>query len=121
MSRSRPRRGTSVVAVNTLYTSITGRPSDNRVLGIDLREPASDSQHDTAFVYDYVKVGLNAPADFEVPDNLALDRSGNLYIAEDPATAPTTGRGDDIWFAAPNKGGQHDPAESVVPFASLTD
>jgi secreted PhoX family phosphatase len=40
-----------------------------------------------------------SPADFEFPDNLALDKNGNLYIAEDPATAPTTGRGDDIWVA----------------------
>jgi hypothetical protein len=40
----------------------------------------------TAFVYDYVKPGLNAPsdADFEMPDNLALDKAGNLFIAEDP-------------------------------------
>jgi uncharacterized protein len=113
---------------NTLYVSVTGRaaPEDNRVLGIDLREPASGSDHATAFVYDYVRRGLNAPAteptnSFEMPDNLALDRAGNLYIAADPATAPATHFGDDIWVAEPNKGGQHEPAKCVVRFASLTD
>jgi len=106
-----------------LYVSVTGQPSDNRVLGIDLREPASGSEHETAFVYDYVRRGLNAPADFEMPDNLALDRNGNLYIAEDPATAPTTRKGDDIWVAQPpaKRGDQHQPAEPIVRFASLTD
>ena len=105
---------------NTLYVAVTGRPSDNRVLAIDLREPAGGAAHDTAFVSDYVRVGLNAPADFEMPDNLALDKNGNLYIAEDPATAPATGRGDDIWVAVPSQGSPG-VAEQVVRFASLTD
>jgi uncharacterized protein len=107
---------------NPLYVAVTGRPTDNRILGIDLREPKGGKNHATAFVYDYVKVGLNAPADFEMPDNLALDKDGNLYITEDPATAPSTGRGDDIWVAVPNTGGdQHGPASAVVRSASLTD
>jgi uncharacterized protein len=107
---------------NTLYVAVTGRPTDNRILGIDLREPKGGRNHATAFVYDYVKVGLNAPADFEMPDNLALDKNGNLYITEDPGTAPSTGRGDDIWVAGPPSGGHgHGPASSVVRFASLTD
>jgi len=105
---------------NTLYVAVTG-PSDNRVLAIDLREPHGGADHDTAFIYDYVRVGINAPADFNFPDNLALDKSGNLYIAEDPATAPSTGRGDDIWVATPNRNGLHRPAEKVARFASLTD
>jgi hypothetical protein len=106
---------------NTLYVAVTG-PGDNRVLGIDLREPKGGKNHETAFVYDYVKVGANAPADFEWPDNLALDKNGNLYIAEDPATATTTGRGDDIWVAvAPSGGDNHGLASAVVKFASLTD
>ena len=107
---------------NTLYVAVTGRPTDNRILGIDLREPEGGRKHSTAFVYDYVKIGLNAPADFEMPDNLALDKNGNLYITEDPATAPTTGRGDDIWVAVAHSGGDHHgPASTVVRFASLTD
>jgi secreted PhoX family phosphatase len=109
---------------NVLYVAVTGPvgPNDNRILGIDLRESKGGNDHETAFVFDYVKVGLNAPSDFEMPDNLALDKNGNLYITEDPATAPSTGRGDDIWAAvAPPGGNNHGPAASVVRFASLTD
>ena len=108
---------------NTLYVAVTGRaaPVDERVIAVDLREPQGGGGHDTAFVYDYVRKGLNAPADFEMPDNLALDRAGNLYIAEDPASAPVTRRGDDIWVATPGNGGPHAPAAQVARFASLTD
>lgn len=114
--------GNSHQGANTLFVSITGRPSDNRVLAVDLREPAGGATHDTAFVYDYVRVGVNAPADFEMPDNLALDRSGNLFIAEDPGSAPTTRRGDDIWVAEPPRAaGTHAPAKPIQRFASLTD
>ena len=106
---------------NALYVAITG-PGDNRILGIDLREPNGGSVNQSAFVYDYIKVGMNATSDFESPDNLALDKDGNLYIAEDPATAPATGRGDDIWVAVPLQGGDtHAAASTVVRFASLTD
>ena len=106
---------------NTLYVAVTG-PGDNRVIAIDLREPKGGASHATAFVYDYVKIGVNAPSDFEFPDNLALDKNGNLYITEDPATAPSTGRGDDIWVAVAPKGGDsHGPAADVIRFATLTD
>ena len=104
---------------NTLYVAITG---ENRVLAIDLRERAGGKNHSSAFVYDYVKIGVNTTTDFELPDNLALDKNGNLYIAEDPATAPATHRGDDIWVAvAANGSDQHSPAAAVVRFATLTD
>jgi len=113
--------GSNRGGANTLYVAVTG-PGDNRILGIDLREPKGGKNHETAFVYDYVKVGLNAPTDFEWPDNLALDKNGNLYIAEDPATATTTGRGDDLWVAvAPSGSDNHESASAVVKFASLTD
>ena len=106
---------------NTLYVAVTGA-GDNRVIAVDLREPKGGRNHQTAFVYDYVKIGLNATSDFEFPDNLALDKNGNLYITEDPATAPTTGRGDDIWVAVAAKGGDsHGPASAVIRFATLTD
>jgi secreted PhoX family phosphatase len=113
--------GNNAGGANTLYVAITAA-GDNRVIAIDLRQPKGGRNHETAFVYDYVKIGLNAPADFEFPDNVALDKNGNLYIAEDPATAPTTGRGDDIWVAVRSKSGDpHCPAASVIRFASLTD
>ena len=89
---------------NVLYVALTGpsNPADNRVIAIDLREPKGGSAHATAFVYDYVKWGVNAvQGDFEMPDNIALDRYGNLYITEDPGTASSTKRGDDIGVATP--------------------
>jgi secreted PhoX family phosphatase len=54
---------------------------------------------------DYVRDDLNAPADFDAPDNLALDHSGTCTSPEDPGTAGRTGRGDDIWTAEPPRGG----------------
>jgi hypothetical protein len=115
--------GNSRDGANTLYVAVTSPsgPADNRVLAIDLRAPQGGSEHSTAFVYDYVRVGLNAPADFEWPDNLALSKSGDLYIAEDPGGgSPTKTKGDDIWMASPGNG-VHAPASSVVRFATLTD
>ena len=108
---------------NTLFVAVTGlaAPVDNRILAIDLREPAGGSAHSTAFVYDYVKVGTNATSDFAMPDNLALDPAGNLYIAEDPGGSfPAKTRGDDVWLARPGNG-PHSAAVSVERFASLTD
>ena len=115
--------GNSRDGANTLYVALTGQsgPADNRIIAIDLREPQGDSDHATAFVYDYVRIGLNAPADFEMPDNLALSKSGDLYIAEDPGGgSPSKTKGDDIWMASPGNG-IHAPAASVVRFATLTD
>lgn len=105
---------------NILYVNVTDPVTDNRTLAVDLREPNGGANHDTAFVYDYVRPGLNATANFEWPDNLALDHSGNLYITEDPPSNPV-GKGADIWVATPPQGGQHQPAEAVARFASLTD
>lgn len=108
----------------TLYVAVTG-VGDNRVLGIDLREPAGGGEHSTAFVFDYVRVGLNTTTEFEWPDNLALDRAGNLYIAEDPGGNFRNGagkvKGDDIWVATPDAARPHSAAGNVVRFASLTD
>ena len=105
---------------NVAYVSIT---SEHRVLAIDLREPAGGTEHATAYVSEYVSRGTNATTEFEMPDNLALDRSGNLYIAEDPGGNFGGGKrkGDDIWVATPNRGGQHLSSPSVSRFASLTD
>lgn len=97
----------------TLYVAVTGNSSTvrGRVLAIELL-------NDGARVSNYVKVGENVADGFLMPDNLALDLTGRLFIAEDPGSAGTSGQGDDIWVAEPGKGG---PAASVQRFASLTD
>jgi len=108
---------------HTLYVAITG---ENLVLAIDLRAAGGGGAHATAFVRNYVQAGVNAPSSratnaFTFPDNLALDRSGNLYITEDPGgETPSKTIGDDIWMATPDKG-QTGLAGSVVRFATLTD
>lgn len=74
--------------------------------------------------------GYNRPEDVEISTSSGNNRggantlyvaitgpgdNGNLYIAEDPATAPTTGRGDDIWVAVParSRGSQIMPSFPV--------
>ncbi|MGZ8398507.1 MAG: alkaline phosphatase PhoX [Gemmatimonadales bacterium] len=94
-----------------LFVAIT---SENRVLAIDLKSGGG-----SAFVYDYVRAGVNAPADFGSPDNLALDKAGNLYITEDPSVNPV---GADVWTAEPPRGrNNHQPARRTVRFASLAN
>jgi uncharacterized protein len=114
---------------NTLFVAITGRaaPQDNRVIAIDLGEGGNQGKgeshgHSAPFVYNYVAPGVNVSlADFEMPDNVALDRAGNLFIAEDPGGSfPGKTKGDDIWMATPGQG-RHSPAASVVRVGSLTD
>ena len=96
-----------------LFVAVT---NERRVLRIELREPQGGSAHDTAFVSEYVRAGVNAPADLESPDNLALDKNGNLYITEDgPGLV-----GNDIWVAIPSRG-DAETAELTVRFATLTD
>ena len=114
-----------------LYVAVT---DENRVLRIELGPRRHDDDDDddraewddeargergaaaTAFVSDYVRQGVNAPADFTNPDNLALDKAGNLFITEDTPTPP----GMDIWMATPAS--RHTwMAASTVRFASLTD
>lgn len=99
------------------YVSIT---SEHRVLAVDIER---DTPHAVGLTHvaQYVRAGVNAPADFEMPDNLAVNRDGTLFIAEDPGGTFASGKrkGDDIWAAAPNaRGGA---STSVVRFASLTD
>ncbi len=104
---------------NVLYVAIT---SEDRVLAVDLRQPAGGSGHGTAFVSDYVRAGVNAPADFESPDNLALDKNGTLYVTEDPGGNTASGKafGDDIWAAFPAPGNPG-VASKTVRFASIND
>lgn len=101
-----------------LYVAIT---SENRVLAIDL-DPRERSHRGQVFVSDYVRNGVNAPADFTAPDNLALDKAGNLYITEDPGGTASGGKtlGDDVWAAPfnPASSRQSRPAER---FLSITD
>ncbi len=109
--------GNSPGGAHTLYVAVTGNGTvvRGRVLAVELRNDG------TAFVSNYVKVGENAPEDFLMPDNLALDQTGRLFIAEDPGSAETTGQGDDIWVATPPTGPDRGHAAQVVRFASLTD
>ncbi|HEV7387895.1 MAG TPA: alkaline phosphatase PhoX [Gemmatimonadaceae bacterium] len=116
---------------NVLFVAVTGRasPVDNRIIAIDLGGGDDDDRGERGkkesarpFVYDYVAPGLNTTlADFEMPDNVALDPQGNLYIAEDPGgNFATKKKGDDIWVARPGRG-KHAPASSVERVGSLTD
>ena len=124
---------------HTLYVAVTGT---DEVLAVDL------SRREAPFGYHYVSTGghlgaltapANAPAEeFDSPDNLALDRKGNLAITEDPGgnlpPVGTKSQGDDIWIAAPpaeegegaddDEGaseGRHRPASSVARLASIKD
>ena len=97
-----------------LYVAVT---DESRVLRIDLNPRGEGSNGTSAFVSNYVIRGGNAPADFTNPDNLALDKHGNLYITED--TSVDAG-GMDIWVAIPDHGDRETAAETVR-FASLTD
>lgn len=101
-------------AGHVLYVALTGNSSTvrGRVLAIELRSGG------TTFVANFVKVGVNAPDSFVMPDNLALDQTGRLFIAED---AGQPGQGDDIWVATPSNGADPGQAAEVVRFASLTD
>ena len=100
-----------------LYAAITG---EDRVLAIDLNPKGGPK--DEVFVSDYVREGVNAPTDFDFPDNLALDQRGNLYITEDPGGSTAGGKklGDDIWFAPANPGSTA-RALPIRRFASITD
>ena len=107
---------------NVLFVAVTGRaaPADNRIIAIDLGDESSDGAN--PFVYNYVVDGVNTTnAEFDMPDNVALDRQGNLYITEDPGGSfPAKRKGDDIWVARPGNG-KHSPASSVERVGSLTD
>jgi sugar lactone lactonase YvrE len=98
--------------MQTMYVALTG---EDRVIAIDLHK-------DEAKVRTYVQAGVNAPADFQMPDNLALDKNGDLFITEDPGGDFAHGKtkGDDIWAASPPKG-DDDRAKTVNRFATLTD
>jgi uncharacterized protein len=104
---------------NTLYVAITGT---DEVLAIDLPRSRRPFAYDYVFSTDHPASSsgaANAPAgEFDSPDNLALDRKGNLAITEDPSTNTV---GADIWVAAPPSRGRHQPAPTVARFASLKD
>src|SRR5262245_4269274 len=99
---------------HTLFVAVSG---EDRILAVDLNGHGSAD----VVVSDYVRKGVNAPADFDSPDNVALDRAGNLYITEDPGgSAPSKTLGDDVWFAPFNQqsGAQALP---IQRFFSITD
>ena len=124
--------GNDVNRGENLYVAVT---DEHRVLKITLdgddrghgRGHREHGRHERdggrAFVADYVRAGVNAPGAtsaannrFSNPDNLALDKAGNLYITEDT----TNEVGMDIWVAAPARRGS-DQSSRVERFASLTD
>lgn len=107
------------IAGRVMYAAITG---EHRVLAIDLGQPAAAGEPPAASVSTYVRAGVNAPADFEAPDNLAVDRQGNLFITEDPGGSHAKGKrkGDDIWVAVPDPANAR-AAARTVRFATLTD
>jgi uncharacterized protein len=113
-----------------LYVAVT---DESRVLKVLLNGRRADDDDDDddddndgrrgrrrdarrAFVSDYVRQGVNAPVDFTNPDNLALDKAGNLYITEDTVVPP----GMDVWMAPPNPRNPN-TARMARRFASLTD
>jgi secreted PhoX family phosphatase len=110
-STGNDQRGNSI-----LFVAVTG---EDKVLAIDLNPAGARGR---VFVSNYVKDGVNAPADFDLPDNLALDRAGNLYITEDPGGNAGSGktRGDDVWFAPFNRASATE-ALPIQRFVSITD
>jgi len=104
---------------NVMYVAIT---SEDRVLAIDLKGQRP-------FVTEFVSAGVNAPIEvddeslpngetdevtgFANPDNLAVDKAGNLFVAEDNDPG-------DIWVASPDLDADG-RADSVGIFASLSD
>ncbi len=114
IDRAADKDGTPEHANNDVLYVAT---NEHRVLRVDLRTgPHGKSESRTAFVSDYVKAGVNAPAYFENPDNLVLHNDGRLFIAEDQDQP----NGDDIWVAIPGKG-RDETAARTVRFASLRD
>lgn len=120
---------------DTLYVAITGT---DEVLAIDLHNPNRPFAYH--YVYDASKphtnttADPNVAADFDSPDNLALDADGNLAITEDPGSDVAGGKkaGDDIWIAAPpqgpgnpnapgQQGRRREEARTVQRFATLED
>jgi hypothetical protein len=95
-----------------IYAALT---SENRIIALDITDPANP------VVTTVVQQGINAPADFIFPDNLAFDRFGNLFVTEDPGGSfPGKTQGDDIWMATLGT----DPAglaASFTRFASIND
>jgi secreted PhoX family phosphatase len=107
--------GNAQEGAQVVYASIT---NEHRVLRIDLAPHGVGRRRgNLVFVSDYAKAGVNAPADFINPDNLALDKQGNLYIAEDSTTPP----GNDLWVAVPRARRSRLSALTTVRFATLTD
>lgn len=110
--------GRNATGTDTMFVAVTGfGPTGvgQRVLAIDLREPRGTSDHDTAYVTDYVTTG----GELSRPDNLDLDPAGNLYITEDQPPANRV-HGNDIWVATPDEGNDG-TAEAVFRFATLKE
>lgn len=101
-----------------MYVAVTG---EDAVYAMNLQ-----TMEFATFVQDGVTPGTGSAEDgvqeFNAPDNLALDKAGNLYVTEDPGGSFAKGKttGDDIWMAAPTAGDAL-LATEAGRFASLTD
>jgi len=112
-----PSSGFALETKSMLYVSVTG---ENRVLAINLQPAGAPAGQ--VLVTDYIRVGVNAPADFTFPDNLARNLKGDLFVAEDPGGSAATGKtqGDDVWMA-PFDAANPGRALPLIRLLSLTD
>jgi len=104
----------------TLFVALTGT---DEVLAIDVSRGAGPFAYDYVYTDSHSSTSQDEPnaesGKFDFPDNLALDRAGNLAITEDP---PMNQVGADIWIARPPQDGRsRKPASEVARFASLKD
>ena len=89
---------------NLIYIAVTGN-ADDKIYGRIMR---LDDNKAKPVIQVFANGGYHeGKLEFTMPDNLAFDKKGNLYITEDPSDSfiRTTNRTDDVWVALPDKDG----------------